>query len=192
MKEPRFYRIVRPIICILFRIIYRPVIIGEDYIPKEGRVVLAGNHTNNLDCILLMSSTSRTIHFLAKDELISGKCGFIFKNMGIIPVNRKIHDKDALKEAISFLNSDRVIGIFPEGTFNRSNDIILPFKIGAVKMAHDTSSILIPFTITGHYKIFRKNIKLTFYKPIKIGDNLTEENNRLMNIIKKELGKEKR
>ena len=54
----------------------------------NGSVVLGGNHTSNLDCLLLISSTKRKIHFLAKDSLIKGKFGFIFKNMGIIPVNR--------------------------------------------------------------------------------------------------------
>ena len=192
MKEPILYRIVRPIIKVLFNILYRPTIEGKEFIPKEGRVVLAGNHTSNLDCILLISSTNRTIHFLAKDELLKGLKKIIFKNMGIIPVNRKIHDKEALNNAKEALEKEKVIGIFPEGTFHKTDDLILPFKIGAVKMSHDTSSPLIPFTITGKYQLFRKNIKLTFYKQIKIKDNLTEENERLMNIIKKELRKEMR
>ena len=70
LKEPILYRIVRPIITFLFYILFRPKIIGREYIPKSGRVVLAGNHKNNLDCILLISSTNRVIHFLAKDELL--------------------------------------------------------------------------------------------------------------------------
>ena len=192
MKEPILYKIVRPIITVLFHILYRPTIEGIDYIPKNGRVVLAGNHTNNLDCILLIASTKRTIHFLAKNELMKGTKKLIFKNMGIIPVNRKIHDKSALNNAINVLNEDKVIGIFPEGTFNKSKEPILPFKIGAIKMSHDTESPLIPFTITGKYQLFKKNIKLTYYKPIKINDNLNEENEKLMNIIKKELRKETR
>ena len=43
--------------------------------------------------ILLISSTKRVIHFLAKDELMVGMKRIIFKNMGLIPVNRRIHDK---------------------------------------------------------------------------------------------------
>ena len=49
--------------------------------------------------------------------------------MGIIPVNRKIHDKNALNSAIDILNENKVIGIFPEGTINKTKDIfLLPFK----------------------------------------------------------------
>ena len=78
--EPILYRITRPIITSLFKIIYRPEIIGKENIPKEGKIVLAGNHTNNFDCLLLISSTKRTIHFLAKDELVKGAKKIIFKN----------------------------------------------------------------------------------------------------------------
>ena len=108
--------------------------------------------------------------------------------MGIIPVNRSIHDKGALNNAINTLKEDKVIGIFPEGTINRTKDIIMPFKIGAVKMAYETNTSIVPFTITGEYKVFKKSVTIEFYKPIKIkSDNLTKENEHLMNFISKQL-----
>ena len=79
MKEPLFYRIVRPIVTFLVKIVFRPNYIGLENIPKSGKIILAGNHTNNFDCLLLMSSTKRNVHFLAKDELWKGlKKIFIF------------------------------------------------------------------------------------------------------------------
>ena len=71
-KESKLYIIVRPIIKILFKFFYNPKVIGDGNIPKEGKVILAGNHTNNFDCLMLMSSTKRCIHFLAKIELFRG------------------------------------------------------------------------------------------------------------------------
>lgn len=192
MKEPILYRIVSPIIKILFNFIFKPTYIGLENIPKEGKCILVGNHTNNLDCLLLISSTKRTIHFLAKDSLIKGFKKIIFQNMGIIPVNRKIHDKNALNSAIDILNENKVIGIFPEGTINKTDDIIMPFKIGAVKMASTTNSTLVPFTIKNKYKVFKKSVILEFYKPYKINTqnkDLTDENKHLMNIISNELRK---
>lgn len=187
-KDPLFYKIVRPVISLLFKILYRPIIIGKENIPNKGRIVIAGNHTNNFDCVLLICSTNRCIHFLAKDELYRGIKKVLFKHMGIIPVNRRTKDSFALAKAKSFLNKEMAIGIFPEGTFNRSDKVILPFKIGAVKMAHDTNSKIVPFTITGKYKLFKKSVKITFYKPITIkGDNLDEANEDLMKFISKKL-----
>lgn len=189
MKEPILYRIVRPIITVLFKVVFRPTYKGLEYLNSKDAMVLGGNHTNNLDCLLLISASKRVIHFLAKDSLIKGIKAPIFKGMGIIPVNRKIHDKEALSRAKEALLEGKVIGIFPEGTINRTDDVIMPFKIGCVKMAHDSNSMIVPFTITGEYKVFRKSITLEFYHPIHIKDSkdLTSENENLMNIIKTNL-----
>lgn len=187
-KDPRFYKMVRPIVTFLFKFLYRPQIIGKEYIPKEGRIIIAGNHTNNLDCILLISSTKRCIHFLAKDELYKGVKKILFKHMGIIPVNRRVKDGQSLKKAKIFLNKEMVIGIFPEGTFNKSNNPILPFKIGAVKMAHDTKTKIIPFVIKGKYKLFQRKIRIIFFSPVEITeDNLDLANEKLMNFVSKKL-----
>lgn len=192
MKEPLLYRMVTPIIRVLFHLVYCPNIIGREYIPKEGRVVLAGNHTNNFDCLLLMTSTKRCIHFLAKQELVNGKFGFIFKHMGIIPVNRTIKDKHSLDSSRMVLNHDGVIGIFPEGTFNRTDELTLPFKMGAVKMASDTNSPIVPFVITGSYRIFRKGLTIQFLKPIRIqNQDLEQENRKLMHQVRSVLQERK-
>lgn len=187
MKEPLLYRIVRPIITFLFRLIYRPTYIGLENIPKTGNYVLSGNHTNNFDCLLLISSTKRVIHFLAKDSLIKGPKKIIFTNMGIIPVNRNIHDKGALNNAIKYLKQNKVIGIFPEGTINRTSNTIMPFKIGCVKMAHDTKSPIVPFIITGRYRLFKKSITIEFLPAYIPQNDLNIENEKLMNIISTKL-----
>ena len=189
MKDTGFYRFfARPIITFLMKAVFHAKYIGIENIPKEGRIVLAGNHTNNIDCWLLISATKRCIHFLAKDSLMKGAKGIIFKGMGIIPVNRKIHDKGALNTAINALKEEKCIGIFPEGTINRGDGIILPFKIGAVKMAHDTDTYIVPFTIKGTYKPFRNNLVLEFLPPFKPTEkDLDKDNERLMDIIKNNL-----
>ena len=189
--EPVLYIIVRPLIKLFCKVIYRPTYIGLENIPKEGPVVLAGNHTNYLDSILLISSTKRVVHFLAKDELSKGFKRHIFNNMGIIPVNRKIHDKNALNKAIETLKENKLIGIFPEGTINRTKDVIMPFKLGAVKMSKATNAYLVPFTIKGKYKPFRKRVRIEFYKPYKVTKDFDIENEKLMKKISKELDKEK-
>lgn len=184
VKESLLYKIVRPIIKVLFILLYRPKIEGKENIPKDGRIILAGNHTNNFDCLLLMSSTKRCIHFLAKDELWRGPKKIIFSNMGLIPVNRREKSHYSLEMAETYLNNDKVIGIFPEGTFSKEKNKLLPFKIGAVKMASDTSTKIVPFAITGTYKLFSKDLKIKFGDVLSIKDkNLTKENDKLKRII---------
>lgn len=191
MKDVILYRITRPLIKVFMKIFFRPTYIGTELIPTDVNFILAGNHTSYLDPLLLMSSTNKTIHFLAKDSLAKGIKGLLFRSMGIIPVNRKIHDKNALKTAEEGLLNKKVIGIFPEGTINRTEEVTIPFKIGAVKMAQDTDTLLVPFTITGKYKLFRKSVVIEFYSPYKVKEDLTIENDRLRNFIGNELKRKK-
>ncbi len=188
----RLYRVLRPIVVFLLKRIYRIKIVNKEYIPETGPIIFVGNHKHNYDFISLMCGTKRTIHFLAKKELMD-KHGWLFGKLGIIPVDRKAKNKEAVSEAVELLNKDEVIGIFPEGTFNKTEYVIMPFKYGAVKIASVTNASIIPFAITGEYKWFRKGLQIEFDKPYKITDkqDLTKENIKLMNkVIKLMKGKE--
>lgn len=189
MKEPLFYRLIRKPLGAIFKAIYKPSIIGKRNIPEEGRIILAGNHTNYFDCILIGCATDRCVHYLAKDELMKGPLKYLFNGLGIIPVNRRTKDKAALAKAEEYLNDEKLIGIFPEGTINRTEDVIMPFKFGAVKMAYETNTKIVPFIITGKYKPFERSVKVQFKEPITVSDNLEESNNELMEIVADELRK---
>lgn len=182
-----FYSLVRPIVKVLFYFLYRPIVIGKENVPKEGALVLAGNHTKWLDPIMLVAINKRQVHFLAKSELFHGFTKFIVEGMGCICVNRKVHDGTALNAALKCLKKSRCIGIFPEGTINRTDDIIMPFKIGAVKMSAATDSLLVPFVITGKYRLFRRGICIEFLKGRKISNDLEKENDNLMSEVSKKL-----
>ena len=166
-----------------------PKVIGKENITKNNSLVLAGNHTSWLDPLLLIAVVPRKVHFLAKIELFKGIEGFVVRNMGCIPVNRKIHDKDSLNNAKTVLKTGEVIGIFPEGTINRTDDVIMPFKIGAVKMSSDTDSLLVPFVITGKYRVLGKSVCIEFLPGRKISDDLDKENDKLMREISIKLEK---
>ena len=181
----KLYRFLRPAVVGLFKLLYRPTVVGKENIPENGRAVLAGNHKGLTDCFMLAISTKRCVHFLAKAELFKGKFmnGF-FRGLGAIPVHRKTKDHNALVSALEVLREDKLIGIFPEATLNRGEGIILPFKIGAVKMASDTHSPIVPFIISGEYKLFKKSVKIEFLPPYYIEDSdLKNENEKLMKIV---------
>ncbi len=182
--EYKLYRFTRPIIKVLMKFLFHIEIIGSENIPLDEGCVLAGNHKSNFDCFLLISSTKRTIRFLAKRELMD-KCGWLFKRMAIIPVDRKKKNKEAVNEAVNVLKNDGVIGIFPEGTFNKTSYIVRNFKMGAVKMSSDANKKIVPFAIINEYKLFRKSVKIIFGKPYKIKNknDLKSENIILMNKV---------
>ena len=97
-----------------------------------------------------------------------------------------IHDKEATKQALDILKSGGAIGLFPEGTRNKTKDkLLLPFKFGAVSMASKTNATIVPFGITGDYKFRSKNLTIKYGKPFKV-ENMTleEANNKLFEEVK--------
>ena len=69
--------------------------------------------------------------------------------------------KEGLKTilaGIELIKSGVSICIFPEGTRNRSNELMLPFKEGSVKMAEKTGCLIIPMAITNSAEIFENHI----------------------------------
>ena len=110
--------------------------------------------------------------------------------MGCISVDRSIHDKKAKTSAIEVLKDGGIVGIFPEGTTNKTDKIILPFKYGAVSIASKSNAYIVPFSITGAY--FKRNIKITYGKPYKASDDLVKENKILEDKVIKLLKENKR
>lgn len=184
-SEAILYTILKPFIK-LFMLFIHPKYEGLENlnINKKEKIILAGNHTNYFDPLLLISSSKRNIHFLSKKEIFKFPYGIIFNNLGLIPVDRSIKDKNCLIMAKKYLDNNMVIGIFPEGTIPKDKKL-LQFKYGAVKLAKETGASLIPFAITGEYKLFSKNLKIKFGKKIQIKDDLEIENKKLRDIINK-------
>lgn len=186
MKKYRSYSILKFILNPIFRLWYNPKIKNSHNIPKDGSIVIAGNHKHLYDQCLAIIATKRQIRYMAKKEYFDGKMAFFFKAVGCIPVNRQSKDPDAVNAALEVLNSGGALGIFPEGTRNKTDEFLLPFKFGAVSMAQKTNAYIVPFGLTGDYKFRSKNLMVNFGKPFKV-DNMTleEANNKLYNEVKR-------
>lgn len=186
----KLYSVARCVISVFMRVFYRIEVNGKENLIYNDAIILAGNHTNNLDALLIMASYKGNVRFLAKKELFKGVFNKLFLSAGVIPVDRSKHDDEVKHISISALNNKETLCIFPEGTINRSNDTILPFKYGVVSFTSKTNAYIIPFIIKGKYKLFKKSVSITYLKPYKLdSDNLEHENNNLMNIVKGELEK---
>ena len=177
-----FYKMFSPIVSILFFIVFLPKVKGRENIPKKKAAILAGNHRSNFDCFMVILSTRRCVHFLAKAELFRlSFFNWFFRNSGLIPVYRNGKDKKALETAVEYLKNGEIVGVFPEGRLNKtSKTSVLPFKIGAVKMAKETGKPIIPFTIKGKYIPFVRSIEIIFQKPFYVTDNNLDEANKIL------------
>ncbi len=60
---------------------------------------------------------------------------FIFKHMQSIPVNRAGVDTAATKMAIRYAQEGELVGLFPEGRVNMTDELLLPGRPGAALIA---------------------------------------------------------
>ena len=261
------YKFYRVFLGIIYKLWYNPKIYGKENIPKDGPLLIVGNHIHIMDQCNVIISTKRCIHYMAKKEYFDpkykeGKFPWFFKGAGCIPVDRSKKDTEATNAALKVLENDEVLGLFPEGTRNglkeeyakklyeeyidkdipfeefykkaknnktshlnyleelmidktisrdefldnltTSDDLLqdlvlngritkddyyehslLPLKFGAVSMAKKTSSRLVPYIITGHYRFRSKDLKVLIGKPLDPQDDLEKANYALRETFKK-------
>jgi 1-acyl-sn-glycerol-3-phosphate acyltransferase len=182
---------LKPLLLGLIRLIYRPQVIGAKNVPQQGRVIVAANHKHDFDpFLIMMSRPGRRIHFLAKHECVEWKVGRLISKFGVIFVDRQAKDKDFVNYTVlKLLGKERAIALFPEGTRNKTAEIMIPFKFGAVSYAQKTGAAIVPAAIVGRYRPFRKGLKIVFGTPIKLKptDNLEKMNQKLFRAIQKVL-----
>ena len=181
------YKLTKKILKPIFYKKYEPTVINADVVPKEGPIILCGNHYHVLDQCGPLFEIPRVVHYMTKKEYFDDfKTRWFFKMVGCISVDRENHEeaKKAKEKAINILKKGGAIGIFPEGTRNKTDAFLLPFKYGAVSMAQKADATIVPFAVTGKYEK-GGNLLVRFGEPFKVTDMTKEEaNEKLFNVIK--------
>ena len=179
------YQFLRPLCKLFLIIIGLPKTVNKELVPKEDGFIFAGTHVSYMDPFLVGNTTPRSVHFLAKIELTQNKLLKPFMSLfGVIPVDRKLSkNPEAKQAAVEALKDGNIICVFPEGTRNRTDKPLMPFKFGAVSFAYKSGKPIVPFAITPKPKAFRRKqiiIGEPFY--VKSAD-LEKENKKLEKIV---------
>ena len=162
----KFYISIKKILTMPIKLIFNTKVVGLENLPDKP-YILAGNHRNMFDVVILITNIDDEIHFMAKKELFKVKIlNNIFSKMGAFPVDRESVDIKTVKESFRLLRSGEVLGIFPEGTRNRTDNILLPFKEGVSGIASKVNVPIVPFGISGEFK--RNKLNLNIGEPIDI------------------------
>ncbi len=125
--------------------------------PPEGGCVLVCNHYTMLDIVYPAATTWEGMHFVGKrslDNVVVMKP--ILRSIRYIPVNRDGSDVRALLDCFKCLKNGEKICVFPEGTRNKTQADMLPFKHGASMMAIKTKSPILPMVLYTKPRWFRK------------------------------------
>ena len=185
-SDYRFYKTLVKLLKPIVYLLYRPKFVGKENMDIAGPAIVASNHIHMCDPAFTIIATPRVIRYMSKKELNDSILGFVYSNMGTIRVDRQNDGHSSMIEAEKALNMGEVVGIFPEGTRNRNNpDKLLPFKFGAVKMAKETGSPIIPIALKGKGIPFFSSYRIAIGEPIYISSSadLEKENDKLRNTI---------
>jgi 1-acyl-sn-glycerol-3-phosphate acyltransferase len=136
--------------------IFRVRVVGRDRVPTSGAYIVAPSHRSILDIPFAAFITTRSIRFLAKDDLFANPLGrWFFDSMGAVKVERGTADRGALRALEAALVAGQPVAIFPEGT-RKAGDEITELFDGAAYLAVKLGVPIVPVGIGGSEHILPK------------------------------------
>jgi 1-acyl-sn-glycerol-3-phosphate acyltransferase len=122
---------------------------GTERLPREGGAVIAVNHLAFIDVPALGTVCPRRIVFVAKSELFDHPgLAQIIRAHGALAVRRGESDRDALRRMREAVRRDEVLGLFVEGTRQRSG-VPGKAKPGAAMVAIQEGVPVVPVAVHG-------------------------------------------
>ncbi|WP_419993764.1 lysophospholipid acyltransferase family protein [Streptomyces boninensis] len=157
---------------------WRPRVLGGWRVPAAGPLILAINHTHNVDGPVLMGTSPRPVHFLIKKEAFIGPLGSFLHGIGQVEVDRSGADRKAIGHALGVLERGGVLGIFPEGT--RGEGDFASLRAGLAYFAVRSGAQVVPVAVLGSGERrgrvisalppLRSRIDVVFGDPFEAGD----------------------
>ena len=122
---------------------------GFANIPRSGGALVIANHVHNADPVLILSASTRPVHWMAKKEVWDlPVLRWIATHSGAFPVDRGTFDRVAIRTAVDTIQEGLLVGMFPEGTRSVTGGLREPFA-GASLVALRSEAPIIPCAIIG-------------------------------------------
>jgi 1-acyl-sn-glycerol-3-phosphate acyltransferase len=162
----------------------RREVLGLENVPRHGPAILASNHINLADPVLLVTLVPRRLVFMAKLELWSTPViGWLYGLAGCIPVRRFEGDVGALRRAEKVLRQGHVLVMFPEGTRSQHPGLGKGHP-GTAVIALRSGVPIVPVGVSGTETVSlpgvflrRTRVRIAFGRPFTLprGQRLTTE-----------------
>ncbi|WP_203982771.1 lysophospholipid acyltransferase family protein [Sphaerisporangium rufum] len=155
-----FYWLVKAVLSPFLHLVFRPWTEGTDNVPREGAVILAGNHLSFADHFFGALPLPRKVISLGKAEYFTGRglkgllSKAFFKGVGTVPIDRSggKASEAALRTGLRVLREGHVLGIYPEGT--RSPDgRLYKGKTGVARLALEARVPVIPWAMVNTFEM---------------------------------------
>jgi len=146
-----FYDFAKAVVGGTLRTVWRLRVEGVERVPTSGSLIVAANHVSYFDPPALGVAMPRPIHYMAKTELFRMPIlQTILPWLNAFPVDRSRGDVAAIKRSVEVLRSGAAVGIFPEGTRNKTG-LVKP-QVGIALLASLSQAPVLPAYICGTAK----------------------------------------
>ncbi len=176
---------VRGFFSLVLHIFFRRIrVVGLERVPREGALVLVGNHENGLlDPVLLLVASRRPVRFLAKATLFHNPMVAPWLRLvRALPVYRRQDEgSDMTRNEATFeacehaLLEGAALSLFPEGV-SHDQPKLQPLKTGAARIVgrsvqRGAHPVVLPAGLLYTAKsAFRSEVTVTFGVPVRYGD----------------------
>jgi 1-acyl-sn-glycerol-3-phosphate acyltransferase len=136
---------------------------GLEHLPPGGPYIIAANHHNYLDGVVLAAALPEAISFLVMPRVWRATPLHppFHRAIGSIPIDVERADVAALRRALGALEAGRVVGIFPEGPFSVRGRLEAGLP-GVALLALRSGVPVVPAAILGTYQAL---VGRRFYVP---------------------------
>jgi acyl-[acyl-carrier-protein]-phospholipid O-acyltransferase/long-chain-fatty-acid--[acyl-carrier-protein] ligase len=143
--------LLRLIVVLITRLVYRIKVEGEENFPTEGPALLVSNHVSWADAVVLMATQQRRIRFVMDKSIYNNPwTRWVFRLGRMIPISAREPKQivKALKEARKALDHGCLVCVFAEGMLTRTG-MLGKFHAGFEKIVEGTTYPIIPTYLGG-------------------------------------------
>lgn len=132
------------------RVLWRTRVSGPLPVAEGEGAVIVCNHRSGIDPLLIQLCTDRVVHWMvAREYYEMFGISFVFRTLQSIAVNRGGVDIASTKMAIRLAQNGGLVGLFPEGRVNTTDELLLPGRPGAALIALKARVKVIPCFVAG-------------------------------------------
>ena len=140
--------IVRLVMLVVTRVVYRLKVRGDEHLPTEGAAILVCNHVSFVDAVILGVCSPRPMVFLMDHRIFKTPgIGWFFRAVKAIPIAPQKEDPQAYEQAFDrareVLRNGDLLCLFPEGAITKDGRM-QPFKAGIMKILASDPVPVIP------------------------------------------------
>ena len=115
------------------------IVLGQEFLPLKGPVLLAPTHRARWDGLMLTMAAGRRVtgrdsRFMVTLTEMKGMQGWFLRRLGCFPIDQLRPSLTTLRFALDLLIQEEQLVVFPEGRINRSGKPIR-LKQGLVRLA---------------------------------------------------------